>query len=74
MLLQFATSVMVCGGYEDDADNGDELTYTGMSIPSEIKHSGYRVMTTCLLELHTAPETLLHSLSVGMLCWPTRTS
>ena len=33
MCLQFATSVMVCGGYEDDADNGDELTYTGMTIP-----------------------------------------
>ncbi|DBA91162.1 TPA: hypothetical protein ACH3X1_016017 [Trebouxia sp. C0004] len=26
---QYATSIMVCGGYEDDADDGHELTYTG---------------------------------------------
>ena len=30
--LQYATSVMVCGGYEDDADDGEELIYTGMSL------------------------------------------
>ena len=27
--VQYATSIMVCGGYEDDADDGHELTYTG---------------------------------------------
>lgn len=29
--MQYATSVMVCGGYEDDADNGEDLIYTGLT-------------------------------------------
>ena len=28
--MQYATSIMVCGGYEDDSDDGHELIYTGV--------------------------------------------
>ena len=42
--LQYATSIMVCGGYEDDTDDGHELIYTGTA--------------QCLLPAHCARSQL----------------
>ena len=29
--MQYATSIVVAGGYEDDKDDGHELVYTGQA-------------------------------------------
>ena len=49
MCLQYATSIVAAGGYEDDKDDGHELVYTGKyTIHLNIKNF-YVVITVILL-------------------------